>query len=228
MMSSTQINYRKKQKESGPGLYRVLLTGGPCAGKTTIMAKLTSVLDNKGYRVFCVPEAASLLFIGGAQLDMSRMSWDFTVAQQTSILKMQMNLEDTFTDLAIAEQAENEKPTLILCDRGVLDGSAYVCPEVWHQIMDEQGFAGNNMMEKRYDAVVHMVTAAEGAEEFYNYSNEARYENAESARGRDHRLRQAYLGHNKYMIVDNETKSFEEKINKAMEMIKSVVGLPTD
>ena len=44
------------------------------------MAKLTSVLDNKGYRVFCVPEAASLLFIGGAQLDMSRMSWDFTVA----------------------------------------------------------------------------------------------------------------------------------------------------
>ena len=94
--------------------------------------------------------------------------------------------------------------------------------------MDEQGFAGNNMMEKRYDAVVHMVTAAEGAEEFYNYSNEARYENAESARARDHRLRQAYLGHNKYMIVDNETKSFEEKINKAMEMIKSVVGLPTD
>ena len=94
--------------------------------------------------------------------------------------------------------------------------------------MDEQGFAGNNMMEKRYDAVVHMVTAAEGAEEFYNYSNEARYENAESARARDHRLRQAYLGHNKYMIVDNETKSFEEKINKTMEMIKSVVGLPTD
>lgn len=71
------------------------------------MAKLTSVLDNKGFRVFCVPEAASLLFIGGAQLDMSQMSWDFKVAQQTEILKMQMNLEDTFTDLAIAEQAES-------------------------------------------------------------------------------------------------------------------------
>jgi len=27
--------------EGGPGLHRVLLTGGPCAGKTTMMAKLT-------------------------------------------------------------------------------------------------------------------------------------------------------------------------------------------
>lgn len=44
--------------------------------------------------------------------------------------------------------------------------------------MDEQGFAGTSLIEKRYDAVVHMVTAAEGAEEFYNFSNEARFENA--------------------------------------------------
>ena len=87
---SQNVNYKliKKQKESGPGLHRVLLTGGPCAGKTTIMAKLTSVLENKGYRVFCVPEAATLLSLGGAQLDTSKMSWDFAVAMQTSLLNM--------------------------------------------------------------------------------------------------------------------------------------------
>ena len=73
-----------------------------------------------------------------------------------------------------------------------------------------------------------MVTAAEGAEEFYNYSNEARYEDGASARERDHKLRQAYLGHNKYMIVDNATTNFEEKINKAIGLISSVIGLPTD
>jgi len=54
------------------------------------------------------------------------MSWDLAVQIQTSILNMQMNLEDTFTQLAINEQAETMKPTLILCDRGLLDGSAYV------------------------------------------------------------------------------------------------------
>ena len=48
--------------------------------------------------------------------------------------------------------------------------------------MDEQGWAGLNFIEKRYDAIVHMVTAAEGAEEYYNFSNEARYESPEGAR----------------------------------------------
>lgn len=63
-------------------------------------------------------------------------------------------------------------------------------PELWAEILDEQQFAGLNVLiEKRYDAVLHMVSAAEGAEEFYNFSNEARYEDAESARQSDNRLR---------------------------------------
>ncbi len=58
----------------------------------------------------------------------------------------------------------------------MLDGSAYVSEELWTQIMDEQHFE-QNIRDKRYDAIVHMVTAAEGAEEFYDYGNEVRYEN---------------------------------------------------
>ena len=42
--------------------------------------------------------------------------------------------------------------------------------------MDEQGFE-YTIRDRRYDSVIHMVTAAEGAEEFYDYGNEARYEN---------------------------------------------------
>lgn len=43
-----------------------------------------------------------------------------------------MNLENTFVEMAIAEQEETEKPTLIICDRGILDGSAYVDRDLWH------------------------------------------------------------------------------------------------
>ncbi len=68
--------------------------------------------------------------------------------------------------------------------------------------MDEQGF-GPNIRDKRYDAVIHMVTAAEGAEEFYDYGNEARFENIDQAKDRDRRLREAYLGHHRYFLVDN-------------------------
>jgi hypothetical protein len=48
-----------------------------------------------------------------------------------------------------------------------------------------------------------MITAAEGAEKFYDFSNEARYENIEEARARDKRLREAYLGHHRYFVIGN-------------------------
>jgi signal recognition particle GTPase len=60
-------------------VHKILLTGGPCAGKTTSLAKLQSTLDNKGFRVFCVPEAATLMMKGGAILDTSNLSWEFKV-----------------------------------------------------------------------------------------------------------------------------------------------------
>ena len=68
-----------------------------------MMAKLTSVLDNKGYRVFNVPEAATLLGLGGIQLDARNMGWDYAVQMQSALLVMQMNIEDAFTDIALAE-----------------------------------------------------------------------------------------------------------------------------
>lgn len=41
-----------------------------------------------------------------------------------------------------------------------------------------------------------MITAADGAPEFYGYDNVARFETVEEAIIRDKALRAAYLGHN--------------------------------
>ena len=39
-----------------PRVHRIVITGGPCAGKTTAMAKLSLRLQNMGFDVFVVPE----------------------------------------------------------------------------------------------------------------------------------------------------------------------------
>jgi len=82
---------------------RILLTGGPCAGKTTSLAKMQTALDNKGFRVYCVPEAATLMMKGGAILALDKHSWDFKVQMQSSLLKTQKALEDIFTEIAVNE-----------------------------------------------------------------------------------------------------------------------------
>jgi len=96
-----------------------------------MLAKLQSVLENKDFRVFCVPEAATLMKTGGAMLDVTKYSWDFQVRMQTSLLKTQISLEDIFYNIALNESAELNKPAVVLCDRGIFDGSAYVSSELW-------------------------------------------------------------------------------------------------
>ena len=35
-------------------MHKIVLTGGPCAGKTTIMSSLSQILTERGYHVFIV------------------------------------------------------------------------------------------------------------------------------------------------------------------------------
>lgn len=88
------------------------------------------------------------------------------------IMKTQIALEDVFTEFAKNENV----PAVILCDRGLLDGSAYVDTNVWQAVLDESGWNTGNLRDKRYDSIIHLVTAADGAEKFYQLENKARYE----------------------------------------------------
>ena len=134
-----------------------------------------------------------------------------------------MSLEDNFTELARNEGL----PSVILCDRGLMDGSAYVNEEMWLAIMDEIGLSQTQLRDKRYDGIIHMVTAADGASNFYNKGNEARYEDIKSAIDVDHRLRHAYLGHARFYIVDNQVTYFNEKIDVCVNIVSKILGMPS-
>lgn len=93
-------------------------------------------------------------------------------------MKSQMNLEDYFIDLAIL----SGKDSIIFFDRGVMDPKAYMDQETWQTVLDESNWNQVYLRDKRYDAVIHMVTAADGAPEFYTLeNNQARYEDAPTA-----------------------------------------------
>lgn len=85
---------------------------------------------------------------------------------------------------------------VVLIDRGLLDGSAYVSKTAWQALLDELGTSTIMLRENRYDAVLHMVTAADGAPDFYgSINNTARYESTSEAIDKDKKLREAYMGH---------------------------------
>jgi hypothetical protein len=74
-----------------------------------------------------------------------------------------------------------------------------------------------------------MVTAADGCPEFYDYGNTARYHKPEQAIHTDKALRSVYLGHNKVFVIGNEPKNgFKGKMERTVEAVKTVLGLPTE
>ena len=71
------------------------------------------------------------------------------------------------------------------------------------------------------------MTAADGAPEFYDYGNTARYETPEEAVERDRALRSAYVGHNNVFFVDNRhSGGFNGKMNYTIATVNSLLGLP--
>ena len=95
-----------------------------------------------------------------------------------------------------------------------MDGQAYTSNELWQALLDETQWNTIQLRDKRYEAVIHMVTAADGAEKFYSdASNEARYETVEEARALDRKLVNAYVGHPNFNIIDNkDVGGFKAKI----------------
>ena len=75
-------------------------------------------------------------------------------------MRLQIALEDTYLDFA---QMIDGQPVVILIDRGLLDGSAYVSQNNWQALLDDLGCNIVMLRDNRYDAVLHLVTAADGA-----------------------------------------------------------------
>jgi hypothetical protein len=133
-------------------------------------------------------------------------------------------LEDSFIEIGKLATAGSE--VVILIDRGLMDGSAYVTKSQWQALMDDLGVSIPQIRDNRYDAVIHMVTAADGAEKFYaTITGEARYESVEQAKEKDELLRQAYMGHQKWFLIKNsDAVDFKDKIQKTKEAVLDVLG----
>eukprot|EP01088_Endostelium_zonatum_P018832 TRINITY_DN6192_c0_g1_i1.p1 TRINITY_DN6192_c0_g1~~TRINITY_DN6192_c0_g1_i1.p1 ORF type:complete len:271 (+),score=68.88 TRINITY_DN6192_c0_g1_i1:99-911(+) len=192
---------------------KFVLTGGPCGGKTSSLMALQQRLKLMGYKVYCVPEAATILFSGGGRFE----NWDQSrqVAFEVNKMKTQMALEDAFMNLA----SLCETKSVVICDRGTLDSSAYVNKETWDLILNSQQWTSKNLNEDRYDAVVHIVTAADGAEQSYSKeSNKVRTETVEQAKEIDERLLNAWRCHPKFFKVDNST-DFSGKMERVSDIV---------
>lgn len=212
-------------------IHFICLTGGPCGGKTNLVARCFRDLPARGIKIIMVPEAATHLI---SSMNISPAAINPMIFQEM-IVQTQLLFEKVAKEAA--EQAVGE--VVVLCDRGLMDNLVYLnqkndtgeitkeAKDKYSELLRKVTGWNNPLMDGllRYEAVIHVLSAADGAERFYNLDNEARSETVEQARAMDRSFAYAYWSHPNLYILDNST-NFEEKLKRGMQMIYDVLGIP--
>jgi hypothetical protein len=114
--------------------------------------------------------------------------------------------------------------TVVICDRGAMDPSgilslltiAYMKRKDWLRMLHDLGLDEVALRDHRYDCVFHLVTAAKGADAFYQVENNAtRTEGIELARRLDTLVMNAWIGHSSLQVIDNlDVTNFTQKLDR--------------
>lgn len=197
---------------------KIVITGGPCAGKTTALRRIQDAFSKSGYTVLFISETATELITGGV----APWTCGTNAEYQTLQLQLQLKKESVFEKAAQTMKADK---ILIVCDRGALDNKAYMTAEEFTAAAQTVN-SSEVVLRDSYDAVFHLVTAAKGAEHFYSTANNAaRTETLEQAAALDDRLISAWTGHPHFRVIDNSS-TFEDKMKRLVSEIASFLGEP--
>jgi predicted ATPase len=178
---------------------RIVVTGGPGAGKTAVLELLRQSVCR---HVRVLPESAGIVFGGGFPRSDSA---GVRQASQRAIYFVQRELEAA---------ADAEEAGVVLCDRGCVDGAAYWCgrEDFWSAVGTSREAA-----LARYDAVVHLRVP--NANNGYGHQNPLRVESAAEALEIDERILQAWAGHPRRYIID-ATSAFLTKAQLAVAVLQ--------
>ena len=197
---------------------RIVLTGGPAAGKTTLISRILKEFKiEDGWKVITIPETATDLISGfgikpfGNCVSMEDFQY-FVIDDQLHKERLALR----------AAEMVPEQNVLIVYDRAVFDDKADISDDQFAKTLAYFGKTEDEILAG-YDAVLHLVTCAKGAEFAYNFGNAARYESVETAREKDDLTLRAWSKHPRVRIIDNSV-DFDEKINRAVKEIYSLVG----
>lgn len=173
---------------------KIVLTGGPCAGKTTVLEVLRREFAGQA---LVVPEVATILLSGGFPIPGKDVKWslEWQAAFQSAVLPVQIQLEAAYELKAVEQDI-----SLLICDRGRLDGAAYTLGGLEqfcrrYGVNAEEAFAC-------YHSIFHLESTAVGDSEFYGKANNSnRFEDAEEARKLEFATRAAWQKHPNWTLV---------------------------
>ena len=202
----------------GKLIAKIVLTGGPCAGKTTTISRIEEHLVKKGYHVLVLNECATEMIKAGIRPfgDHAASVYDF----ENEILNLQLYKEKRYKDFL--KNYSDDTKIIILYDRGSVDVKAYLGEENYQRMLKGNNL-NNEELIKEYDLVIHMITVAADMENRYsNNNNKARFEDSREAIDLDCRTSEAWSAHPNLKVVP-VCEYLEDKIQMAINYVDELL-----
>ena len=193
---------------------KIVLTGGPCAGKTTTISRIEEHLNEKGYHVLVLNECATELIKGGIRPfgENALSVYNF----QNEVLNLQVYKEKRYQD--IIDKFDDSVKCILVSDRGVIDNKAYLGQELFDKLLEQNNVKEEDMLNE-YDLVIHMITVASDIKNNYsNSTNTARFEDADEAIDLDKRTSDAWSKHPNMKVVP-VTEILNDKIDIVLKHV---------
>lgn len=198
-------------------IYKIVFTGGPGGGKTTILKQIASDLRENGYNVFIVPETARMFIENGIKPKPNDR--EYTLQFQDAILKEQL-FKEQITE-KFAKMENNNQKTIILYDRAAIDNRAYLDSREDFDMLLKNNNVSELELINKYDLVIHLVSLAATNKNLYVNDNE-RTESPEEALEKEKKTANAWTLHRNMKIV-MPTETIEEKKEIVMSHISDYI-----
>lgn len=185
-------------------IFNIVLTGGPCAGKTTAINTVKKHLDTRNIPCFIVPETATELIPNLVNFEIPNL-YNF----QKLVMKRQLVKESDTLDYVRFNYSKVDR-CVILYDRGLYDNLAYLNNhDLFKKMLKSYNINELTSLEK-YDMVIDLLSLATCKPNEYNHSNNARKEDILEASILDNRTSNAWANHPNLRIVCSDISLSEE------------------
>lgn len=213
-----------------PPVHCFPVTGGPCSGKTTAMSYLQRNQASlfEGHSLLVVPEAATLYHKLGARLPFGTPAsscGQYSSEERNLLWELLLNeLKRTLEVQCINEALEAGCPSIVCCDRGIVDSRAYLSSDEEYERMLSLGGWSASAVSARYDHVFHLAMCPQEA--YQSENNAARRETYGEALALDQLTWDAWATHvpHAHTRVEGEDEGIDSKIAALADAMRRVVA----
>lgn len=197
-------------------IYKIVLTGGPCAGKTTILNAVNKYLKQENIPYVTIPETATELIVNGIRPN-TMSAYDF----QDIVIKRQLMKEQDAEEYFKNHFANHDK-CVIIYDRGIFDNAAYMDANEFEKLLSKYKLTSMSQIDK-YDLVLDLLSVAVCKKEAYNLDNEARTETVSEAEILDTKTSNAWANHHNIKLLSSKV-SIEEETKKVIDYLNNAIN----